>query len=164
MLTDANEALIKAYLEIAVNAPEDLDRFAKLLSEDCVWTIVPPGIAFEGKARVKAFTRMAMGSRTHNADYKIAIRNWFADGENFCVEYFHGAMITRFHIKVVENVCLVCHMRNGEFDQIHEYVDTSKSLLIRIGLMLLPLIVRARSLRDKLAAQRRTDQSLWRRQ
>jgi ketosteroid isomerase-like protein len=148
MRSEANETLIKDYLDIAVNAPENLERFSELLSDDCVWAIVPPGISFEGKAQVKAFTKMAMGSRTHDGEYKIEIRNWFTDGENFCVEYFHGAIITRFRIKVIENVCLVCHMRDGKFDRIHEYVDTSHSLLIRLGLMLLPLMVKMRSSRN----------------
>ncbi len=145
MLTEANAALIKEYLDIAVNASENLDRFSKLLSDDCTWRIMPPGITFNGIAQVRSFTQMAMGSRTHNAEYQVKIRNWFADNDNFCVEYFHGAIITRFHIKVVENVCLVCHMREGKFDQIHEYVDTSGSILISLGLKFLPLIVKAKT-------------------
>jgi ketosteroid isomerase-like protein len=72
------------------------------------------------------------------------ITNWFADGDNFCVEYYHGAIITRFRIKVVENACLVCHMRDGQFDRINEYVDASRSFLIRVGLPLLPLILSRR--------------------
>ncbi len=141
MLTEANAVLIKEYLDIAVNAPEDLARFSKLLSDDCVWVIMPPGIAFNGIAQVRAFTRVAMGSRAHDAEYKVEIQNWFADEDNFCVEYFHGAIISRFHLKVVENVCLVCHMRDGKFDRIHEYVDTSRSILISLGLKFLPLIL-----------------------
>jgi ketosteroid isomerase-like protein len=144
MLNQANEKLVRDYLDIAVNAPEDLERFATLLSDDCVWHIVPPGLSFNGKAQVLSFSGMAMGARTHDPDYKIEIRNWFADGDNFCVEYFHGAIVTRFHLKVTEIVCLVCHMRDGKFDSVHEYVDTSQSLLIGLGLKLLPLIVRLR--------------------
>jgi ketosteroid isomerase-like protein len=153
MLSPSNEKLIRDYLDIAVNATEDLERFSALLADDCVWRIVPPGFSFNGKAQVAAFTGMAMGSRTHDPEYKIQVRNWFADGDNFCVEYFHGAIVTRFHLKVTEIVCLVCHMRDGKFDSVHEYVDTSQSLLIGLGLKLLPLIVRVRSFRDKPTAQ-----------
>ena len=92
---------------------------------------------------------MAMGSRSHNENNKVEIRNWFADDENFCVEYFHGAIVTKFHISVTENVCLVCHMRDGKFDRIHEYVDTSRSILISLGLKLLPLMVKKKSSNDK---------------
>lgn len=148
MLSESNQALVKEYLDIAANTPEDLVRFSKLLSDDCVWSIVPPGVTFKGIAQVRSFTGLAMGSRTHNADYKIEVRNWFADGENFCVEYFHGAIITRFRLRVVENVCLVCHMRDGKFDSVHEYVDTSRSILIWLGLRLLPLIVKVKSVRN----------------
>jgi len=149
MLSEANQTLVKDYLDIAANAPEDLERFSNLLSDDCVWKIVPPGVSFTGSAQVRSFTKMAMESRTHSDAYKIEIRTWFADGENFCVEYFHGAVITRFRLKVVENVCLVCHMRAGKFDSVHEYVDTSRSILIWLGLRVLPLIVRLRSLRNR---------------
>ena len=144
MLTEENAVLVKDYLNVAVNAPENLERFAKLLNDDCTWTIVPPGITLVGAQQVRSFVRMAMGSRTHDAESKIEIRNWFADGDNFCVEYFHGAMVTRFHIRVTENVCLVCHMREGKFDRVHEYVDTSRSVLIGLGLKLFPLIFRVR--------------------
>ena len=144
-LGNANENLIHEYLDLAVNAPEDLERFSGLLSDDCVWYIAPPGIAFQGKQQVRAFAGMAMGSRRHNAESRVEIRNWFADEENFCVEYFHAALITRLGLRVTETVCLVCHMREGKFDRIHEYVDASRSRLIRLGLALLPLMVKRRS-------------------
>jgi len=145
MIQPANAALIQEYLDIAVHASEDLERFATLLSDDCVWYITPPGIAFVGKEQVTAFTKVAMGSRSHRADSRVEIRNWFADDENFCVEYFHAALVTRLRIRVIENVCLVCHMRDGKFDRIHEFVDTSQSLLIGLGLRLLPMMVRPRA-------------------
>ncbi len=145
MVNEVNDRLIKEYLDIAVNASEDFDRFSALLTDDCVWYITPPGATFTGKDQVRSFSNMAMGSRTHNAEYKVEIRNWFANEDNFCVEYYHGAIITRLRIRVVENVCLVCHMRDGKFDSVHEYVDTSRSILIRIGLGLLPIIVKLKS-------------------
>ncbi len=149
MGTSENEKLIQEYLDIAVHASEDLDRTMGLLSDDCTWYITPPGIAFTGKDQLRSFTGMAMGSRSHNAYSKVEIRSWFTDHENFCVEYFHAAILTGLHIRVVENVCLVCHMRDGKFDRIHEYVDTSKSILIGLGLKLLPLILKGRSEMDK---------------
>ena len=149
MVNAENEKLIKEYLDIAVNASEDIDRFSELLSDDCIWFITPPGVTFSGKEQVKSFSKMAMGSRSHNENNKVEIRNWFADDENFCVEYFHGAIVTKFHISVTENVCLVCHMRDGKFDRIHEYVDTSRSILISLGLKLLPLMVKKKSSNDK---------------
>ncbi len=142
MISTENERLVQEYLDIAVSASEDLGRFAELLSADCVWYIAPPGIAFQGKEQVRAFAGMAMGSRSHRADSKVEIRNWFADGEHFCVEYFHAAIVTRFAIRVTETVCLVCHMRDGKFDQVHEYVDTSASVLIGLGLQFLPVMMK----------------------
>jgi hypothetical protein len=74
MLTAENEQLIQEYLDIAVNASENLDRTTDLLSEDCTWFITPPGIAFTGKKQLRLFTGMAMGSRSQNADSKVEIR------------------------------------------------------------------------------------------
>ncbi len=142
MSSSENENLIREYLDIAVNASENLARFAELLSEDCDWYISPPGIIFRGKDQVTAFAKMAMSSRSHDANHKIEIRNWFTDGESFCVEYFHRAVVSKLRIQVEENVCLVCHIRDGKLDRVHEYVDTSRSLLIGLGLRLLPLMVK----------------------
>ncbi len=41
---------------------------------------------------------------------------------------------------VAETVCLVCHMRKGQFDIVREYVDARESFLMRLGLKLLPLL------------------------
>ncbi len=144
MASAENENLIREYLDIAVNASENLARFAELLSVDCDWYITPPGIIFKGKDQVMAFTKMAMSSRSHDANHKIEIRNWFTDGESFCVEYSHRAIVSRLRIQVEENVCLVCHIQAGKLDRVHEYVDTSRSLLIGLGLRLLPLLVKWR--------------------
>lgn len=120
-----------------------------ILTDDCVWRITPPGLEFRGKDQLRSFVKMAMGSRGHNAKYKIVIRNCFTDGENLCVEYFHGAIATRLHIRVTENVCLVCHMKEGKFDAIHEYVDTSGSMLVGFGLRLLPYMTRGKRSKPK---------------
>jgi hypothetical protein len=149
----ANLELIQEYLGVAVNDSENIERKMGLLNDDCSWYIMLPGILFACKAQLRSFTKMAMGSRSHNADSKVEIRNWFADRENFCVEYYPAAVINRLGITVIENVCLVCHMQDGKFDSIHENVDTSKSSLIGFGLRLLPLIIKIRSFRDRNVMQ-----------
>ncbi len=40
MLSKANETLIQEYLEIAT-VTDDMDRFSKLLTDDCVWVMMP---------------------------------------------------------------------------------------------------------------------------
>jgi len=148
-LKEENENLIKEYLDIAVNASEDFERFLKILTDDCVYRITPPGRVFRGKDQLRAFVKKAMGSRTHTIESKIEIRNWFTDGENLCVEYYHGALATKLRIKIRENVCFVFHMRDGKFDRLHEYVDTSGSILVGFGLKLLPLITKGESSKPK---------------
>lgn len=151
MLSEVNDKLIKEYLDIIINTPDNYVSFSKLLSDDCVWKIMPPGIIFNGVEQIGSFLKMVMSSRTRNINYKIQILNCFADRENFCVEYSHDAIITRLHIKLVENVCLICHMQDGKFDSVHEYVDTSQSILIRIHLELLPLIIKMKSFKDYIS-------------
>ena len=147
MITKENEQLINEYLDIAVNASEDYNRFVGLLDDECVWNLMPPGISLQKIESIKKFVDFAMKSRTHNNEVNVVIKNWFADNDNFCVEYFHGAFITKFKIRVIENVCLVCKMKNGKFTRINEYVDTSSSILILCGLKLLKLICKIKKIK-----------------
>ena len=141
-MTKANEALIAEYLDIAENDSENGERFAAIISPDCVWTLMPPGIAFVGGEAIRKFCAFAMKARKHDEkkNVKVIIDNWFVSEDRFCVEYYHAAQITIFKITVIENVCLVCQMSDGKFSSINEYVDTSKSALIWLGLKVLPLI------------------------
>ena len=149
-----NERLIQEYLDIAENDSENAERFAKLLSDDCTWVLSPPGITIMGGESVKKFCGFAMGARKHRGSVKAKISNWFVDGENFCVEYYHAAIITVLKVTVIENVCLVCKMRNGKFISIHEYVDTSRSKLIWFGLKIMPFIARAKGIKYKRSLEK----------
>ena len=145
IISDNNQRLINEYLDIAENASENLGRFVALLSEDCIWSLMPPGISLNGVENVKKFVKMAMKSRKHDERTKVEIQNWFTDGEKFCVEYYHAAYVAG--IKVKENVCLVCRMVDGKFDRVNEYVDISGSKLIGLGLRLMPLISKIKGIR-----------------
>lgn len=149
MISEDNEKLINEYLDIAENDSENIERFANCLSEDCVWSLMPPGIVIEGGESVRKFCQFAMGSRKHSDkdNVKAIINNWFADEDKFCVEYYHAAIITVFKLKVIENVCLVCKMRDGKFTSVNEYVDTSGSKLIWLGLKVIPIIAKAKDIK-----------------
>jgi len=151
MVSDENAKLIREYLDIAENDSENSKRFANILSEDCIWTLMPPGISIVGGESVRKFCSFAMGTRKHKdkSNVKAIINNWFADEENFCVEYYHAAIITIFKITVIEQVCLVCKMRNGKFSSVNEYIDTSRSRLILLGLRMMPLIARFKGIKFK---------------
>jgi ketosteroid isomerase-like protein len=141
-----NEMLIQEYLEIAM-VTDDMDHFSRLIAEDCVWVMMPTGHAFKGFEQVTSLAKMAGGTRVHDAKYKVKILNWFTDGEHFCVEYHHGAIIKGLRIKGTINICLVCHMRDGKFDRIHEYVHAHGiffKAVMSLGLRSLPLLVKMR--------------------
>jgi hypothetical protein len=142
-LHPANEALIQAYLDIATNT-DDMNHFSQLIAQDCVWVMMPTGHAFTGYAQVSALAKLAGGTRRHNDAYKVKILNWWTDGEQFCVEYQHGAILQRLPIRGTINICLVCHMRDGQFDRIHEYVHAHGflfKLVMSLGLRVLPVLV-----------------------
>jgi hypothetical protein len=146
-LSPANEALIREYLEIAT-VTDDMDRFSRLIADDCVWVMMPTGHAFRGREQVSSLAKTAGGTRSHDDRYRVKILNWFTDGEHFCVEYHHGAIIKRLRIKGTINICLVCHMRDGKFDRIHEYVHAHGflfKLIMSAGLRVLPVMVKRRS-------------------
>ncbi len=82
-----------------------------------------------------------MGGRTHRGEYQIAISNWFTDGEYLCVEYTHGTVLTgansaglKLAVKPgILRYCFTFHMRDGKFDQVHEYInETTFAALIAI--------------------------------
>ena len=142
----ANETLIQEYLEIAT-VTDDMDHFSRLIAEDCVWIMMPTGHIFKGFEQVTSLAKMAGGTRVHDEKYKVKILNWFTDDEHFCVEYHHGAIIKGLRIKGAINICLVCHMQDGKFDRIHEYVHAHGiffKLIMSLGLRSLPLLVKMR--------------------
>ena len=142
-LSPANEALIHTYLDIATHT-DDMEQFSHLIAQDCVWVMMPTGHAFTGYAQVSALAKLAGGTRRHNDEYKVKILNWWTDGEQFCVEYQHGAIIQRLPIRGTINICLVCHMQEGQFDRIHEYVHAHGflfKLVMSLGLRVLPVLV-----------------------
>lgn len=146
-LSPANEALIQDYLEIAT-VTDDMDRFSQLIADDCVWVMMPTGHAFKGFEQVSSLAKTAGGTRAHDEEYRVKILNWFTDGEHFCVEYHHGAIIKRLRIKGTINICLVCRMREGKFARIHEYVHAHGiffKLIVNLGLRVLPLLVKRKS-------------------
>jgi ketosteroid isomerase-like protein len=146
-LSQANAALIQDYLRIATVA-DDMDRFAQLITDDCVWVLMPTGHTFRGLEHVALLAKTAGGTRPHDAAHRVTVLNWFADGDDFCVEYRHGAVIKRLRIRGSITICLVCHMREGKFDRIHEYIHAHGvlfKLVMLIGLRVLPLVVAARA-------------------
>ena len=143
-LSKANETLIQKYLEIAT-VTDNMDQFAQLIADDCVWVMMATGHIFKGFEQVSSLAKTAGGTRAHDEKYKVKILNWFTDGEHFCVEYHHGAIIKGLHIKGTINICLVCHMQDGKFDRIREYVHahgTLFKLVMSLGLRVLPLMVK----------------------
>lgn len=142
-LSPANVALIHTYLDIATNT-DDMEHFSQLIAQDCVWVMMPTGHAFKGYVQVSTLAKLAGGTRLHNEKYKVEILNWWTDGEQFCVEYQHGAIIKRLPIRGTINICLICHMQEGNFDRIHEYVHAHGflfKLVMSVGLRVLPLLV-----------------------
>ena len=133
MLSKANEMLVKEMLDLMANDSENLERTMKWLTDDCVWVMEPGGTEYRGVAQIRAFVEIAMSGRTHDTGHKIEILNWFADAENLCVEYTHGAVLTgaftaglKGEIKTgVSRYCITYHMRDVKIDRVHEYINAS---------------------------------------
>ena len=134
-LSEVNGALVKEWLDIVANDSENLDRTMKCMTDDCVWVMEPGGTEYHGSREIRAFVEIAMSGRTHDkGGHKIEITNWFADGENLCYEFTHGAISTgkftaaRIKGKVKTGVlryCITCHLRDGKVDRVHEYIDAT---------------------------------------
>jgi hypothetical protein len=137
MTEKPNEILVKELLDIMVNDSENLERTLKCLTDDCVWVMEPGGTEYRGIDEIKAMVGIAMSGRVHDSKHRIAVTNWFANDENLCVEYTHGAVLTsKFTAGIhgqlktgVSRYCITYHIRDGKFDRVHEYINaTSWSL------------------------------------
>lgn len=149
----ANDALVAEMLDLIVNDSENLERTMDLLTEDAVWVLEPGGAEYHGAREIRTFVRIAMAGRTHDLSNRIEITNWFANDENLCVEYGHGAVTTgsytagvRVRLKASSTrFCTTYHIRDGRFDQVHEYINGTSwwlNLLLPVGLGLLNRRVR----------------------
>ncbi len=130
-LSKANEALIREYLDITENDSENLDRTMKIMADDAIWVIEPTGDTYSGYEELEAFVETAMSSRKHEGQYSIEIKNWFTDGEYLCIEYTHGGILTGAYLprvktkfkKGIAMYCITFHMKDGKFDEVHEYIQ-----------------------------------------
>ncbi len=138
MTNEASDRLVNELIDIVANDSGNLRRTLKCLSEDCVWVMEPGGTEYRGIREVETFIGIAMSGRTHDkSKHRIEITNWFADNENLCLEYIHGAILTgqftvgiRGKIKTgVTRYCITYHMRDGKFDRVHEYINATSWLL-----------------------------------
>ena len=135
--SETNQKLVKAMLDLVANDSENLERTMSYLTEDCVWIMEPGGTEYHGTEELKAFIGTAMSGRTHDQGrHKIEITNWFATGENLCIEYTHGALLTGTYtfgykgkIKAeVSRYCITYHLREGKIDRVHEYINSTSWL------------------------------------
>ena len=143
MSSRTNEALVQEF--IGAMRADDKEHVLRLISDDCVWQVVPWGYTASGYEEVAAFLGVAQSTRTHKEEkgQHIEINGWFTDGEHVCVEITNIASFSLFKsIKAAQRICLVLHMRNGKFDSVHEYFKAPFpiSLIIR----LVPLVARLR--------------------
>jgi hypothetical protein len=113
----------------------------------------PGGVEYRGARELSAFVRVAMSGRVHDAAHRVEITNWFADEENLCVEYTHGAVLTgritggvRGTLKPgLSRFCITYHLRESKVDRVHEDINGTRwwvNLLSPIGLFLLHRRVR----------------------
>ena len=66
----------------------------RLFADDIIFEMEPTGDVYRGKQEMEAFVNVAMSGRTHSGQYSIKITNWFTDGEQLCIEYTHGGIVT----------------------------------------------------------------------
>ena len=151
-----NGALIREYLDIAANDSENLERTMRLLTDDCVWVMEPTGDTYRGKQELEAFVRIAMSGRTHSGPYSIQITNWFTDGEQLCIEYTHGLVLSGVFLPGIKSevkqgvlrYCITFHMRDGKFDRVHEFIQGTTflaNLMLPIGLKNLTRLIKRKS-------------------
>jgi limonene-1,2-epoxide hydrolase len=139
---EENKELVREFVEAM--AADDKAHVLRLVSDNCVWVVVPWGYSANGHEEVEAFLGAASKTRSYKEQgQKIEINKWFTDGENLCVEITNIASLSFLpSVKASQPICLVLQMRDGKFDRVHEYFSAPFpiSLIIR----LVPLVTRLR--------------------
>lgn len=125
--TTLQESLIRAFLA------DDVDGTIQLIAADCEWVIMATGETFRGTDEVRQLAERSVAARKHTPDMHMDFTNRFASEDQMCIEYAHRGVVTErwpsshdrppvgtsFDIKI----CLVCHVKDGKIDWIHEYFD-----------------------------------------
>jgi hypothetical protein len=87
-------------------------------------------------------------TRRHDKRSQVEITNWFADGEQLCVEYKHKLVVQRLGLRLtIDGYCFVFQMRDGRFDTVREYINPSNiaaGLMVYVLLRLLPYVSKRR--------------------
>src|SRR5260370_7731728 len=97
VISQANEALIQAYLERV--ASDDYKDFGTLLTDDCTFSLMPIGYTFKGRQEVMAFAETAGNRRTHDEQSKVVISNWFTNATYLYVESHPPLIINAFPVR-----------------------------------------------------------------
>jgi uncharacterized protein (TIGR02246 family) len=147
-VTDTDGAvtnLIEQYL--AIVADDDYERFGKLLTDDCSFTLMPIGHTWRGRDNVMSAVMTAGRSRAHDSRSRVTVTNWFTNDEYLTVEYEHGALVGGLRVKI-DGYCWIFHIRDGRFDSIREYINPSNpatSILLSLVLRTYPFLARWRT-------------------
>lgn len=162
MVNAANEQLAKDLLDLMLKDSENLERTLSFLTDDCVWVMEPGGTEYQGFEELKTYIGIAMSARTHDSGpHKIEILNWFSDDQNICVEYTHGMVSTgkltsgfKGTIKTgTLRYCITYHIRDGKFDRVHEYIN-STSLVMNSLMPILLWYLHRRTMKKLVKAKR----------
>lgn len=145
-----NEQLAADLIDLMTHDSENLDRTLAMMADDCIWVMEPGGTEYYGKEEIQTFAGIAMSLRTHdNGENRMEVTNHFISGDQLCLEYSHGMVGTNFLTKLlvtgfrgkirtgVTRYCMVYHIREGKFDSVHEYINTTsvwQSLMLPIGM------------------------------
>ena len=146
MVSELNKPLLEEMLDLMVNDSENLERTLKHFTEDCVWVMEPGGTEYRGMEQLRTYIGIAMSGRTHDKDsHRIEIVGAFGDEENLCIEYTHGMVATgkltggyKTRVKTgILRYCITYHIREGRFDRVHEYINSTSTAYN----VLLPLLL-----------------------
>jgi ketosteroid isomerase-like protein len=112
---------------------DDIDGFMKLIDQDCEWVIMATGETFRGTGEVRQLAERSVAARKHTKDTHMNFTNLFTSEDQMCLEYIHRFIVTEqwpssgdrppAGTKGDVKICLVCHVKDGKFDRIHEYFD-----------------------------------------
>ena len=129
-----NMNIFRAFSEGMYN--DNLEGFMEKIDENCEWVMMATGETFHGIDEIGQLALRSMDARKHTKEAHAEFTNVFnsEDQSQMCIEYDHGAIVTEkwtgssgkhpvAGTKANIKICLVCHVKNGKWDRVHEYFD-----------------------------------------
>lgn len=107
--------------------PQDIPRVFELIDPDCEWVLMATGERYRGTDAIRKISQQSASAVSHSEQHKLEVTNLFGCGDNVCLEYVHGALLTlpgqTEPTPIEMPICIVFQCKNGRIIKANEYYE-----------------------------------------